>query len=78
MILKEKLDQLFNSAIEQLKKVDSISKFEELRVRYLGKKSELSNILKNMKNLSNEEKISTGKIINEIKEEHRVKIFGDF
>ena len=78
MILKEKLDQLFNSAIEQLKKVDSISKFEELRVRYLGKKSELSNILKNMKNLSNEEKISTGKIINEIKKNIELKFSETF
>ncbi len=78
MILKEKLDQLFNSAIEQLKKVDSISKFEELRVRYLGKKSELSNILKNMKNLSNEEKISTGKIINEIKKKIELKFSETF
>lgn len=72
-ILKEKLEQLLNSVIDQLESTDSIAKFEELRVKYLGKKSELSNILKNMKSLSNEEKISTGKIINDIKKKMEVK-----
>ena len=77
-ILKGKLEQLLNSVIDQLESTDSIAKFEELRVKYLGKKSELSNILKNMKSLSNEEKISTGKIINDIKKKMEVKFSETF
>lgn len=65
--MKEQLYKLFDSASEQLKKINSISEFEELRVKYLGKKSELTQALKNLKNFSNEEKANIGKIVNEVK-----------
>lgn len=65
--LKEKLEKLFNDAMEQLKNISSVNEFEQLRVKYLGKKSELSEALRDMKNLSHEERISVGRIVNEIK-----------
>lgn len=65
--MKEKLHNLFNHAVEQLKNVNTVDGFEELRIKYLGKKSELSQVLKDLKNFSQEERASIGKFVNEIK-----------
>ena len=65
--MKEHLNKLFESANEQLKKITTISEYEELRVKYLGKKSQLNEALKNVKNYSDEEKIFIGKIVNDVK-----------
>ncbi len=65
--MQEKLNQLFNFVTEKLDNVKTRSEFEELRVKYLGKKSELNQILKGLKDLSFEEKIRVGKVVNEIK-----------
>lgn len=65
--MKEHLYKLFDSANEQLKKITTISEFEELKVKFLGKKSELTQALKNLKNFSDDEKIFVGKIVNEVK-----------
>lgn len=65
--MKEKLHNLFNHAVEQLKNVSTVDGFEELRIKYLGKKSELSQVLKDLKNFSQEERASIGKFVNEIK-----------
>lgn len=67
MILREKLEQIYNCAIDEVKQADSISCIEKLKGKYLGKKSEISEILREMKNLSHEERINVGKIVNEIK-----------
>lgn len=59
--LKTDLDQDINS-------VESVSQLEELRVKYLGKKGLLTNILKNMGKLSAEERPKMGKLANEIRD----------
>lgn len=65
--MKEKLNKLFNDAIEQLGKITTSNEFEELRVKYLGKKSEISKVLKDLKNFSQSERVAIGKLANEIK-----------
>ena len=52
----EKIEKLKIKAENDLKSCVSDKDFEDWRVNYLGRKSELSDILKNIKNLDQEQK----------------------
>ncbi len=54
----------FNNEIEKV--LDNIS-LEEIRIKYFGKKSEVSGIQSNLKTLSDDEKKSIGALLNELK-----------
>lgn len=66
--MKEKIAKLRESSIEEIKKAASLKEIEDLRVKLLGKKGELTEILKDMKNLSAEERPEIGKIANEVRD----------
>ncbi len=66
--MKEKLQAIKNSALEELKNSVSKDQIENLRVKYLGKKGELTQILRGMGSLSKEERPEIGKIANEVRE----------
>ncbi|MBE3588387.1 MAG: phenylalanine--tRNA ligase subunit alpha [Thermoanaerobacteraceae bacterium] len=56
-------------AKEQLQKAGSLEELEEIRIRYLGKKGDLTRILRGMGNLPPEERPKIGQLANEIREE---------
>jgi phenylalanyl-tRNA synthetase alpha chain len=64
--VKFNLEQIKELAISSMEKAD-LQSLEELRVSILGKKGELTSILRNMDNLSNEHKPIVGKMANEIR-----------
>lgn len=66
--MKEKLKQIRTAALEQLDAVDSTEKLEQLRVKFLGKKGELTAVLRGMGALSPEERPAIGQIANKIRE----------
>nr|WP_138205162.1 phenylalanine--tRNA ligase subunit alpha [Haloimpatiens lingqiaonensis] len=66
--MKENLQQIKESALEELKKVVSKDELEAIRVKYLGKKGELTSILRGMGKLSAEERPLVGKLANEVRE----------
>ncbi len=66
-VLKEKLESIYGSFLEDIKSLESLSELDKIKSKYLGKKSQISEVLREMKNLSHEERIETGKIANEIK-----------
>ena len=66
-MMKQALETIRTNAEELLKKADSEAALEELRVRFLGKKDELTAILKQMGSLSNEERPVMGALANEIR-----------
>ena len=68
-IMKEKLEAIKSSALEELKKATTKAELEDIRVKYLGKKGELTQILRGMGQLSNEERPIVGKVANEVLEE---------
>lgn len=72
--MKEKLISIKESAFNELTNADSSSKLEEIRVKYLGKKGELTTILRSMGGLSKEERPVVGKLVNEVKKEVEDKI----
>ena len=53
--MKEKLEEIKTKGLEKIKNVKTIAELEEVRKELTGKKSELSEVLKSMKDLSVEE-----------------------
>lgn len=66
--MKEKIFNLEKEAEELIKKSQTFEELDSLRIRYLGKKGDLKEILKGMKNLSKEERPIIGQAANAVKE----------
>jgi len=67
MAMKERLEALKNEALAQLQEVDSPETLNDLRVKYLGKKGALTEILRGMGSLSAEERPVIGQVGNEVR-----------
>ena len=65
--MKEQLTGILEVAKEAIAAADSEQVIEELRVKYLGKKGELTALLKQMGSLSPEERPKMGQLVNEAK-----------
>ncbi len=72
--MKEKLEQIRREAVESLENVAASADLEALRVKYLGKKGELTAVLKQMGALSAEERPVVGQLANEVREALTVAI----
>ncbi|GIW21653.1 MAG: phenylalanine--tRNA ligase alpha subunit [Candidatus Sericytochromatia bacterium] len=67
--MEENLLNLKNKAIESIRLSKSKEEVNQLRIKYLGKKGEITSILKTLGSLQAEERASLGKLINQIKNE---------
>lgn len=67
--MKEKLEAIRAAAKEAIERTGAEKEIEELRVKYLGKKGELTAILKQMGSLSPEERPKMGQLVNEAKQD---------
>lgn len=67
--MKEQLERIRAAAKEALQSVKTEQEIEDLRVKYLGKKGELTAILKQMGSLSAEERPVMGQLVNDAKQE---------
>ncbi|MBQ8202923.1 MAG: phenylalanine--tRNA ligase subunit alpha [Clostridia bacterium] len=65
--MKEQLNGILETAKASILAADSEQSIEELRVKYLGKKGELTALLKQMGSLSPEERPKMGQLVNEAK-----------
>ena len=72
MDMKEKLQELADAAKERIEASEGLDRLNEVRVAYLGKKGELTAILKSMKDVAPEERPKVGQLVNET----RAKIEG--
>ena len=66
--MKEKIESLKAAAKSAIESCDSEQAIEELRVKYLGKKGELTALLKQMGSLSAEERPKMGQMVNDAKQ----------
>ena len=66
--MKEKLEQIRQEALSAFAQAGSAQDLDALRVKYLGKKGELTNVLKMMGSLSAEERPVVGQMANEVRE----------
>ena len=67
--MKEKLQEIRKLAINSINDLTNLSELEDLRVKYLGKKGELTSVLRDMGKLSAEERPIIGQVANEIRTE---------
>ncbi len=67
--MKEKLEQIKAEALSKIENSDALEKLNEIRVSYLGKKGELTAVLKGMKDVAPEERPKVGQMVNETREE---------
>jgi phenylalanyl-tRNA synthetase alpha chain len=65
--MREKLELIKQNALEDLSKAENITDIENVRVKYLGKKGELTTILRGMGALSQEERPVVGKLANDVR-----------
>ena len=65
--MKEQLARIKAQALSAFAQVASPGGLEELRVKYLGKKGELTAVLKQMGKLSPEERPAMGALANEVR-----------
>lgn len=72
--MKEKLQNIKNEAIQKLNASDSLTKLNDVRVAILGKKGELTAIMKSMKELLPEERPAFGQLVNEVRAEIEQKL----
>ncbi|MGI6485847.1 MAG: phenylalanine--tRNA ligase subunit alpha [Thermoanaerobacterales bacterium] len=66
--MKDSLLLLKEKSLDSLSKAESIEELNELKVKYLGKKGELTQILRGMASISPEERPEIGKLANDIKQ----------
>lgn len=72
--MKAQLETIGKKAEKALQSVDTLAKLEELRVAFLGKKGELTGLLKQMGRLSPEERPVIGQLANQIRGQIEAKI----
>ena len=65
--MKEKLEQIKQTAIEVLERAEDMNALEEARIKFLGKKGEMTAAMKEMRNLSADERPVIGALANEIR-----------
>ena len=63
--MKERLEQIKKEAMEQILASDVPEKLNDVRVRFLGKKGELTAVLKGMKDVAAEDRPKVGQLVNE-------------
>ena len=68
-IMKEKLQSIKEEALAQIQAADVPEKLNDVRVRFLGKKGELTAVLKGMKDVAAEERPKVGQMVNEVRQE---------
>ena len=66
--MKETLQAIEAKALEQIKQGDTLDKLNEVKVAYLGKKGELTAVLKGMKDVSPEDRPKVGQMVNETRQ----------
>ena len=67
--MKEKLAHIKENAKERISQLSDMQSLNDLRVKYLGKKGELTEILRGMKDLSAEERPVIGNLVNSVRDE---------
>ena len=66
--MKEKLKVIVDAALKQIEEAVDSEKLNEARVSFLGKKGELTQVLKSLKDVAPEDRPKVGQLVNEARE----------
>lgn len=72
--MKDQLEKIKAQAMQALESVSDLKPLDELRVKYLGKKGELTAVLRGMGALSPEERPKIGALANQVREQIEEKL----
>ena len=72
--MKEKLQKIKEEAMNRIAASDDLTKLNDVRVAVLGKKGELTAVLKSMKDVLPEERPAFGQLVNEVRSEIEDKL----
>lgn len=72
--MKEQLQALVKRASEAIEKSEDLKSLDQIRVKYLGKKGEITSLKKNISKLPNDQKPMAGKLINQTSNEVENKL----
>jgi len=72
--MREKLEQMRDEALRCIAQADGESVLQEIRVRFLGRKGELTGLMKGLGALSAEERPLVGQLVNTIKDEIETRL----
>ncbi|MDD3420313.1 MAG: phenylalanine--tRNA ligase subunit alpha, partial [Candidatus Gastranaerophilales bacterium] len=64
--MKQKLESIKEQALKELETVEDLNKLEEINIKFLGRKGELNEIKKSLKDLPNDQKPLIGGLANKI------------
>ncbi len=67
--MKEQIAKIKESAFAEIQNCKTLQELNDVRVKYLGKKGELTGLLKGMKDLTPEERPVIGALVNEVRDE---------
>ena len=67
--MKDQIEQIRLNAIDEISKAEDLKSLVDLKVKYLGKKGELTSVLRGMGELSPEERPVIGSLVNEVRDE---------
>ena len=67
--MKQQLETILSNAKNELSETQNARELDAVRVKYLGKKGELTAILKGMKNVAPEERPVIGQLVNDVRAE---------
>ena len=67
-MIQENLEKIRENALKRIAQTRDLDALNDLRVEYLGKKGELTSVLKMMKEVSAEEKPKIGQLVNDARE----------
>lgn len=72
--MKEKLAKIREEAMKQIETSEELGKLNEVRVAFLGKKGELTSVLKSMKDVAPEDRPAFGQLVNDTRASIEAKL----
>ncbi len=72
--MKEEILKIKENSIEEMKKCNDLKTLNDLKVKYLGKKGELTLVLRQMGSMQPEERPIIGELVNQVRDELNVLI----
>ena len=72
--MKEELEKIREEALKQTAASGALEKLNDIRVAYLGKKGELTNLLKGMKDVAPEDRPKVGQMVNDVRAQLESKL----
>ena len=65
--MKEQIGQIKENSINEIENAKDLKQLQDLKVKYLGKKGELTQVLRTMGTLAEEERPVIGSLVNEVR-----------